>query len=89
MTRIEAHVDAIRDDRRADYLFNTKVAAEAVGCHPNKFADWWFRSRAKLIDLFVAQPGETAAELAALIAMAAAERERRAARERAGVSSRR
>lgn len=61
---------SVREDRRADYLFNTKIASEAVGCHPNKFGDWWRRSRHKLVRLCQAQPGETAAELALVIAEA-------------------
>jgi hypothetical protein len=63
-------IAAITEDRRCDYLFHTKSAAAAVGCHPNKFSDWWFRTRAKLIELHLDQPGQLAAELAALIAAA-------------------
>lgn len=76
MSSIDQKIGSIREDRRADYLFDTQVAADAVGCHPNKFSDWWYRTRGKLTDLFVAQPGETAAELAALIAQGQAERDR-------------
>lgn len=76
-SRIEQAVRSVTEDRRASYLFDTKTAAEAVGCHPRKFNDWWQRSRSKLIDLYIAQPGELAAELAALIAMAEVERQRR------------
>jgi hypothetical protein len=76
-TQVERAIASITEDRRASYLFSTKTAADAVGCHPNKFNDWWQRTRSKLIDLYVAQPGELAAELAALIAMAEAERQRR------------
>ena len=68
--QVERAIAAIREDRRADYLFSTKIAADAVGCHPNKFHDWWYRTREKLIELARVQPGETAAELAALIACA-------------------
>lgn len=75
--RIEHFIGSITEDRRSDYLFHTKTAAGAVGCHPNKFGDWWRRSREKLVALVVAQPAETAAELAALLAQGAAERERR------------
>lgn len=77
MPTIERAIASITEDRRADYLFHTKTASEAVGCHPNKFNDWWQRTRSKLIDLYVAQPGQLAAELAAMIAMAESERERR------------
>jgi hypothetical protein len=59
---------SITEDQRADWLFETKGAAEAVGCHPRKFGDWWERTKRKLIELSIAQPGQTAAELAALIA---------------------
>lgn len=76
---IEARVASITEDRRASYLFNTKAAAEAVGCHPNKFNDWWRRTVDKLIELYIAQPGQLAAELASLIALAEAERQRREA----------
>jgi hypothetical protein len=72
MTTIERSLASIREDRRADYLWQTKSAADAVGCVPNKFGDWWFRNRAKLIALFASQPGETAAELAAICAEGAA-----------------
>ena len=41
-------------------------AARAAGCEPNKFSDWWYRSRRKLRALFLAMPGETAAELMAI-----------------------
>ncbi len=68
---------AITEDHRAPYLFQTKIAADAVGCHPNKFNDWWQRSRRKLIDLYLAQPGELAAELAVLIAEANVIRQQR------------
>lgn len=78
MPTIERAIASITEDRRADYLFDTKTAAEAVGCHPNKFNDWWQRTRSKLIDLYIAQPGQLAAELAALIALAESERQRRA-----------
>jgi len=64
--------------QRADYLFDTKTAAVAVGCHPNKFGDWWRRTEGKLIDLYIACPGELAAELAAMIARAEAKRQSRA-----------
>lgn len=78
MQPIERAIASITEDRRASYLFNTKTAADAVGVVPNKFNDWWQRTRAKLIELHIAQPGETAAELAVLIAQAEAERQRRA-----------
>lgn len=75
--KIDRFVGSITEDRRADYLFHTKAAADAVGCHPNKYGDWWRRTREKLVALTVAMPAETAAELAALLAQGAAERERR------------
>jgi hypothetical protein len=78
MPTIERAIASITDDRRTDYLFDTKTASEAVGCHPNKFNDWWQRTKSKLIDLYISQPGPLAAELAALIALAEAERQRRA-----------
>jgi len=78
MSRIGQAVDAIREDRRSNYLFPTKTASEAVGCHPNKFHDWWYRNRDKLIELGAVHPGELAAELAAIVALAIDLRERRA-----------
>lgn len=72
MDPIERRIASITEDRRASYLWDTKVAAEALNIQPNRFGEWWLRTRGKLIDLFMAQPGETAAELAALIATAAA-----------------
>lgn len=77
MSSIEQAVRSITEDRRADYLFDTKTASAAVQCHPNKFNDWWQRTNRKLIELYIAQPGQLAAELAALIALAEAERQRR------------
>ena len=70
MTRIEAAIGAITEDRRTTYLFHTKTAAAAVGCVPNKFGDWWNRTRSKLVELYLVQPGELAAEMAILIAAA-------------------
>ena len=78
MPSIERAIASITEDRRASYLFDTKAAAEAVGCHPNKFADWWTHTHHKLLSLYLAQPGELAAELAALIALAEAVRQRQA-----------
>ena len=77
MPTIERAIALIKEDRRADYLFHTKTAAEAVGCHPRKFNDWYQRNKAKLIELIIAQPGESAAELAVLFAQAECERQRR------------
>ncbi|MBC8106244.1 MAG: hypothetical protein H7Z14_06610 [Anaerolineae bacterium] len=79
MSAIEQKVRSITEDRRADWLFDTKAASDAVGCHPRKFGDWWRRTSEKLIELYQVEPGHLAAELAALIAMAEAERQRRAA----------
>jgi hypothetical protein len=74
---IERTIASITEDRRAGYLFDTKVVAHALRCHPNKFHARWYRTRDWLIELFIAQPGETAAEFAALAAQALAERQRR------------
>jgi len=65
---IERAIASIREDRRADYLFDTKIASEAVGCEATKYGDWWYRTRRKLICLAAVQPGELAAELALIIA---------------------
>lgn len=86
MQPIERALASIREDRRADYLWPTKTAAEAVGCVPNKFNDWWQRTESKLLALFVACPGETAAELAAICAKGAAKLE---AERHAGTEARR
>jgi len=80
ITEDRRHVDAARRidaARRADWLFDTKAAADAVGCHPRKFGDWWHRTQAKLIELYIAQPGQLAAEVAAIFARAEAERQKR------------
>jgi hypothetical protein len=74
---IERAIASIREDRRADYLWNTDAAAHALGIHPNRFHDWWYRTREKLIALCDADPGNTAAEFLAIIAAAEAERQRR------------
>lgn len=81
---IEQAVRSITDDRRADWLFDTKTAADAVGCHPRKFGDWWLRTRRKLIELYQVQPGQVAAELAALIARGESERQSREAERSVG-----
>jgi hypothetical protein len=78
MPSIQRAIAAITDDRRSSYLFDTKTAADAVGCVPNKFGDWWARTRGKLIDLYKAQPGQLAAELAMLIALGEEERQQSA-----------
>jgi hypothetical protein len=79
MSQITRLVASITEDRRADYLFDTRTASDAVGCPPNKFADWWYRTRRKLIALGEVEPGELAAEMAAVFAIAA---ERQAANRR-------
>jgi hypothetical protein len=68
MNSIEQKIRSITEDRRADYLFDTKIAAEATGMVPNKFGTWWRRNRDKLIDLYQAQPAQVAAEFLAIIA---------------------
>lgn len=77
--RIDARVSSVREDHRTrtDYLFETKRAAAALQITPNKFGDWQRRTWDKLEELYIDQPGETAAELMALIARAEAERQRR------------
>ncbi len=77
VSAIERRVHSITEDRRSDWLWDTKSASEAVGCHPNKFGDWIQRTRRKFIELYIAQPGETAAELVSLIALAEVERKKR------------
>lgn len=77
MAAIEQAVRSIMEDHRANWLFDTKRASAAVQCHPRKFGDWWLRTQRKLIELYIAQPGQLAAELAALIALAESERQRR------------
>ena len=77
MNRIAKQVDAIREDRRADYLFNTQIASDAVGLsNPKKFGQEWYRRRDWLLSLAAAQPGELAAEFAAIIALGLERRER-------------
>lgn len=78
---IDRKLRSITEDRRADYCFDTKTASEAVGCVPNKFGDWWRRTRGKLVQLHQAQPAALAAEYAALVADAERERERRKERK--------
>jgi hypothetical protein len=77
MATIQSVLAALTEDRRANYLFQTKIAADAVGCHPRKFPDWWYRTKPKLTELYIAQPGELAAELAVLIAEAEAVKQQR------------
>jgi hypothetical protein len=78
MPSIEQQLRSITEDRRAEWTFDTKIAAEAVGCHPRKFGEWWRRTTDKLIELYQVQPGQLAVELAALIARGEAEKQRRA-----------
>jgi hypothetical protein len=74
---IETRIASITEDRRAGYLWDTKTVAATLGMHPNKFNQWWRRNRAFLVALAVAQPGETAAEVACVLAEALSERTRR------------
>lgn len=74
---IERKLRSITEDRRAPWLFDTKTASDAVGCHPRKFGDWWGRTKGKLIDLAISQPGALAGEIAALFAEAEVEKQRR------------
>lgn len=64
-------LDAVTEDRRASYLWDTRTASEAVGCVPNKFGDWWSRTERKLTALAAADPAATAAMLALVLAKAA------------------
>lgn len=79
MPSIERAIASIREDRRADYLFDTKAVSEALRCHPNKFHDRWYRTRDWLIELGAVDPGNLAAELASIVALAVqrSERQRR------------
>lgn len=78
---IDGALASIREDRRSDYLWNTRTAAEAVGVHPNKFHAWWYRTRGKLEALAEADPGNTAAELLAVIVAAESNRQSRPVRD--------
>jgi hypothetical protein len=79
---IDRAIASLTEERRADYLFPTKTAADAVGCHPNKFGDWLYRSRDKWVALARACPAEVGAEFAAILARAIDERERVGGHER-------
>jgi hypothetical protein len=74
MSEIERRIASITEDHRAAYLFGTKTAADAVGCHPNKFGDWWTRTEDKLLRLCRAQPAQLAAHFAVIFARAQQER---------------
>lgn len=74
---IDAQAALVKEDRRADYAFNTESAADAVECYPRKFGEWWYRTRRKLVALYIAQPGQFASEFAGIIALAEQERKRR------------
>lgn len=71
MSRVRVVLDAVTEDRRASYLFDTKAASEAVGCVPNKFGDWWSRTERKLVALAATDPASTAAHFAMILARAA------------------
>jgi hypothetical protein len=77
MHRTERHIRSITEDRKASYLFDTKRASEAVGCVPNKFNDWWSMTQHKLIALALVNPGELAAEMASIFALAEVQRQSR------------
>jgi hypothetical protein len=70
---VERVIASITEDRRTDYLWETKLAAPVAGMVPNKFKDWWMRNREKLEALARRFPAETAAELALILARAASE----------------
>jgi hypothetical protein len=75
---IERAIASIREDRRADYLWDTRTVAQALNVHPNRFHDWWYRTRERLELLCMVDPGNTAAELLAIVAAAEARRQREA-----------
>jgi hypothetical protein len=75
-TKIARVIASITEDRRSSYVWNTKIAAASLDIEPNRFGEWWQRTKSKLTALAIVQPGETAAELAALIATAMVERDR-------------
>ncbi len=76
---ITARLAEVKEDLRRDYLWDPGTAAAACHLHPNKFGTWWYATRGKLIELFVSMPGETAAELAMVLAIAEQERQSRSA----------
>jgi hypothetical protein len=76
--KIARAVAAVREDQRADYLYDTKKVSAGLNMHPNKFNQRWYRTRDWLIELYMLDPGATAAELLAIVAMGEAERQRRA-----------
>ena len=76
--QVEQVVRSITEDRRANWLFDTKTVSAAVQCHPRKFGDWWTRTKSKLIEMSIAEPAAFAVEFAKLIAEAETERARRA-----------
>lgn len=75
MFRVQQAVAALRESKRAAYLFDTKIAAETVGLGDNKFSEWWGRTREKLKALALTQPGQLAAEVAVIFAEAEMDRE--------------
>ena len=79
LSPIDRFVASITEDLRRDYLWETKRASQVLRLHPNKVSTWWYGNRAKLMELAIAMPGETAAELMGVLARAESERQRRAA----------
>ncbi len=77
MSRIEHFTRSIREDQRitGPHLWPVKTAASALDFHANTFTSWWLTTKHRLKRLYHQMPGETAAELAALIAEAEAERQ--------------
>jgi hypothetical protein len=67
------------EGKRASYTWPTKEAARVLNMHVNKVNQWWGANRDKLIELYVAMPGETAAEFLMIIAAGERERARRGA----------
>jgi len=82
MSRVQGALASLTRKSRADYLYDTKVAAEAVGCIPTKFGEWWYRTERKLKELYKAQPGQFTASIAVLLAEAESERQEEAEQSR-------
>ena len=75
MSAIRQTLDSLTTDRRASYLFDTKVIATALDVHPNRVSDWWYRTKEKLRKVAKVQPGQLAAEMAVIFAEAEMDRQ--------------
>lgn len=75
MFKVHEAIELLRSSKRAAYMFDTKVVAEASGLGETRFGQWWDRTRDRLKVIAMVQPGQLAAEMIAILVEAEADRE--------------